>query len=242
MVDVLARRLLAFTTLTQDDAAAIDAISSRTQREVAPRRDVIREGDEPRSAMLIVEGWVCRYKTLPDGRRQIVAFCVPGELCDPGLQMLKRMDHSVGAITRVKLAEIARDDLDALLERRPHLAQALRRGDLVSAAIQREWALNLGQRTAIERIAHLLCETYLRLVPLGLAQGNSCEFPLTQVDLADATGLTPVHVNRTLQELRRCGLIQLHNKRLNIPDMTALRATALFNDAYLHAAGPDSVA
>ncbi len=232
--DVLPRRLLAFTTLPDEDTAAIEAVGARSQRELLPRRDLVREGDEPKSVFLILDGWACRYKTLPDGRRQIVSFCIPGDLCDTGIQLLGDMDHGVAAITRLKLAEIARDDFDALLANRPRLARAVRCGELIAASIQREWALSLGQRTALERIAHLLCETQLRLEVAGLGHGDSCDFPLTQVDLADATGLTPVHVNRTLQELRRCGLIQLQNKKLSIIDKPALRRAALFNENYLH--------
>jgi CRP-like cAMP-binding protein len=116
----------------------------------------------------------------------------------------------------------------------PRITQALFWDELVTVAIQREWTLNVGQRTAYERIAHLLCELYLRLRTVGLTDGTSCHFPLTQVDLADATGLTAVHVNRTLQELRRDGLIELQSKTLTIPDLNALRQVALFNDNYLH--------
>lgn len=236
MVNVLSRRLPAFSTLPPDDFAALDAITSRSQREVSPRRDVVREGEEARSIYLILEGWACRYKTLPDGRRQIVGFCVPGDVSDADAFLLRHMDHGICAITRLRLAEIEQDDYRALLVGRPHLARALRHNNVVTASIQREWALSLGQRTASERIAHLLCEAYLRLEAAGLAQGGACDFPLTQVDLADATGLTPVHVNRTLQELRRMRLIELTNKRLTIPDLAALKRAALFNDTYLHKA------
>lgn len=104
----------------------------------------------------------------------------------------------------------------------------------MTVAIQREWTLNLGQRTAYERLSHLMVEMFLRLQTVGLTNGNACDFPLTQVDLADATGLTAVHVNRTLQELRKDGLIELQSRRLVIPDMRALKGVAMFNDNYLH--------
>lgn len=183
---------------------------------------------------LILEGWAHRYKTLPDGRRQIVSFFVAGDLGDLNIYILKELDHSIGAITRLKVADISREDMDHLTENHPRVLQALWWADLVSVSIQREWALNLGQRTAYERLAHLLVELFLRLECVGLTKGASCDFPLTQNDLADATGLTAVHVNRTLQELRRAGLIVLHGRTLTIPDMEALKNAALFNENYLH--------
>jgi len=234
MANVLTRRIEVFARLSQDDRALLDRIARRTTREVSARRDIIREGDAPRSVLLVLDGWACRYKTLPDGRRQIVAFFVPGDICDPHVYMLKEMDHSIASITPLRLAEIARDDFEKLIADHPRLVQALWWDELVTMAIQREWTLNLGQRTAFERIAHLLCELYMRLHSIGQTNGNSMAFPLTQVDLADATGLTAVHVNRTLQELRKAGLIELQSKTLTIPNMGALKDAAMFNDNYLH--------
>ena len=236
MVPPLALRLDAYTKLSRDDCAAIERIT-RSQREVGPRRDLIREGDPPRHVYLMLDGWACRYKTLPDGRRQIVAFFIPGDFCDLNVYILREMDHSVSAITRLKVAEIAREDMDRLTVERPRITQALWWAELVNASIQREWILNVGQRSAYERIAHLLAELYVRLECVGLTNGKGCEFPLTQSDLADATGLTPVHVNRTLQELRRAGLIVLHGRTLTIPDLDALKDAALFNANYLHLNG-----
>jgi CRP-like cAMP-binding protein len=237
MVASLTLRLEAFTRLSSDDRAAIGRISHKSVREVGARRDLIREGDCPRFIYLVLDGWACRYKALPDGRRQIVAFFIPGDLCDLNIYILHEMDHSVGAITPLKVAEIGRDEMEQLTVDRPRVTQALWWNELVTVAIQREWTLNLGQRTAFERLAHLLVEIFLRLETVGMTQGNGCDFPLTQVDLADATGLTPVHVNRTLQELRKTGLIELHSKYLTIPDMAALKEAAMFNDNYLHLKG-----
>ena len=182
----------------------------------------------------MVDGWACRYKTLPDGRRQIVAFFVPGDICDLNVYILSQMDHSLGAITRLSVADIGRDEMDALAGSSPRITQALWWESLVQASIQREWTLNIGQRTAYERIAHLLVELFLRLRSVGMTQGDSCDFPLTQTDLADATGLTSVHVNRTLQELRRNGLVVLERKRLTIPELQKLKDAAMFNANYLH--------
>lgn len=201
---------------------------------VPARRDLIREGEKPEFSYLIVEGWAGRYKTLPDGRRQIVSFSIPGDFCDLNVYVLKEMDHSIGAITRLSVADISREEMDELTTRDPRITQGLWWEALVNAAIQREWTLNIGQRTAYERIAHLLVELYLRLKTVGQTQNGSCDFPLTQTDLADATGLTAVHVNRTLQELRRDDLIILERRRLTIPDIPKLMDAAMFNPNYLH--------
>jgi len=200
----------------------------------ALRRDQIPEGQKPEHVRLIVSGWACRYKDLPDGRRQIVGFFLPGDLCDLNVYILKAMDHTIGAITRVTYALIDPDDIDKLVPERPRIAQALWWHELVKASIQREWLLNIGQRSAYERIAHLLTELFVRLRAVGLTNGNSCDFPITQSDIADATGLTSVHVNRTIQELRADKLIELSQRRLTIPDLDLLMQAGLFNSNYLH--------
>jgi CRP-like cAMP-binding protein len=233
VVPALTLRLEAFTRLSPDDRAAVQRIS-KVSRVIPARRDIIREGEKPKHVHLMVDGWACRYKTLPDGRRQIVAFFIPGDFCDLNVYILKEMDHSLGAITRLSVADISRDDMDMLTADHPRVTQALWWESLVQQAIQREWTLNIGQRTAYERIAHLLVELFLRLRAVKMTQGDSCDFPLTQTDIADATGLTAVHVNRTLQELRKDGLIELEKRRLRIPKLQGLMDAAMFNPNYLH--------
>lgn len=230
----LKTKLEAFTRLSEADRAAVDRAVSRNVRTFSARRDIAREGDRPRVIYVMLEGWACRYKTLPDGRRQVVAFFVPGDLCDLNVFILKEMDHSVGAINAVRAAEIGRDELERLTENHPRITQALWWNELVNIAVQREWTLNVGQRSAYERISHLMCEMYLRLRTVELSRGRSCDFPITQTDIGDATGLTAVHVNRTLRQLRDEGLIELKGRRLDILDFPGLRAAAMFNDNYLH--------
>jgi CRP-like cAMP-binding protein len=230
---VVASKLEAFTRLSVDDKAALAQVS-RNVRFVESRRDLISEGDKPRYVHLMLDGWACRYKQLPDGKRQIVSLFVPGDFCDVNVYILKYMDHSIGAITRLKVAMITPDEMDAVTSTRPRVTQALWWHELVTSAIQREWTLNLGQRSAYERLAHLLMELYLRLNTVGRAQHGRCDFPLTQNDLADATGLTAVHVNRTLQELRRDRLIELDRKQLQILDLDRMIDVSMFNSNYLH--------
>jgi CRP-like cAMP-binding protein len=229
----VASKLEAFTRLSSDDRSALGELS-RNSRYIDARRDLVSEGDKPRYVHLVMDGWACRYKQLPDGKRQIVALFVPGDFCDVNVYILRAMDHSIAAITRLKVAMITPEEMNALTAERPRITQALWWHELVTAAVQREWTLNLGQRTAYERIGHLLVELYLRLQTVGRAQDGRCDFPLTQNDLADATGLTPVHVNRMLQELRRDGLIELERKQLQIIDLQRLMGVSMFNPNYLH--------
>jgi CRP-like cAMP-binding protein len=229
----VALKLDAFTRLSEDDRTALAEVT-RNSRYVDARRDLISEGDKPRYVHLVLDGWACRYKQLPDGKRQIVSLFVPGDFCDVNVYILRAMDHSIGAITRLKVAMITPEEMGALTTERPRITQALWWHELVTAAIQREWTLNLGQRTAYERLAHLLIELYLRLQVVGRSSNGRCDFPLTQNDLADATGLTSVHVNRTLQELRRDKLIELERKQLHILDLPAMMDAAMFNPNYLH--------
>ena len=203
-------------------------------RRLQARENLLLEGDRPTHVNLFLEGWACRYKQLVDGRRQVIAYFVPGDLCDLNVFILSEMDHSIMAITPVRVAEISRDAMTELTANHPRITQALWWSTLVTEAIQREWTVNLGQRSAFERVGHLFCELFIRLQVLGLTQGNACELPLTQADLGDSVGLSTVHVNRTLQELRARDLIILDRKRLTIPDLGALMQASFFNPNYLH--------
>jgi CRP-like cAMP-binding protein len=230
----LIRKLEQFVRLSPNDKAMLTRASSDRMRKFGPRADITREGDKPRDVHLLLSGWACRYKQLEDGRRQVVSFFLPGDMCDLNVFILKEMDHSIGTITPVTIADLSRDFFDEISAGFPRVATALWWETLVNVAIQREWTMNLGQRTASERMAHLLCELFFRLRLAGLTEDNSCEFPLTQADLADATGLSKVHVNRTLQALRAAELVMLKGKTLTVPSLERLMDAGLFNPNYLH--------
>ncbi|MGU3539266.1 Crp/Fnr family transcriptional regulator [Methylobacterium sp. A54F] len=230
----LIRKLEHFTKLAPEDVQALEEAAGVRRRQFGAREEIIAEGENPDHVSLILDGWACRYKHLVDGRRQVISFFLPGDLCDPHVFILREMDHSIGTITPVLLAEIPRETVADLTGRHPRITQALWWEMLVTSAVQREWIVNLGQRSAIERLGHLLCELFVRLQTVGLTSGSSCHLPLTQLDLADAMGLSNVHVNRTLQELRAAGLIDLRGKTLCIPDLDALMRASLFNPNYLH--------
>jgi CRP-like cAMP-binding protein len=233
----LAQRLSAHVELSDVDRNLIRAATGKTVRTAVAHHDIVREGDRPLAVKVILDGWAMRYKQLPDGRRQILALMIPGDLGGANAFVQDAVDHSIAALTPLRYAEIARSDFETLMESSPRIAKALWWSSLVTVSIQREWTTNIGQRQAYERIAHLLCETFTRLQSVGLTRGDSCEFPLTQGDIADATGLTPVHVNRMIQAMRQDGLLELRNKRLTIRDYPKLRQVAMFNPAYLHLGG-----
>lgn len=234
MVNALARRLEEYTPLTDADRDELTRLCSQSTHTIQAKHDLIREGDAPRAIYVVLDGWGCHYRTLPSGRRQIVDFAVAGDLCDLNLFILDRMDHSIGAITRLKVAEISREVFHRVVTTSPNITTALWWVELVSKSIHREWIVSVGQRSARERIAHLFCELFLRLESVGLTDGFSCDFPLTQYEIADTIGLTSVHVNRTIQGLREKGLVRLNNKRLTIPNMLALQQVGCFNPDYLH--------
>jgi CRP-like cAMP-binding protein len=228
------RRLNALRRLSDIGAASLERAIREGVQHVGAGEDLICEGDTINSVRIILSGWLCRYKTLEDGRRQIVNFILPGESCDAYTYLLSMMDHSIATLTPVVYAEMKRTQFEALVADDRSLAEAFWCETLVNGAIQREWATSLGRRLALERVAHLLCEIHERLRPVGLIESNSCAFPVTQMDLADATGLSVVHLNRTLQDLRSSGLILLRERTLTIIDLDALKATALFSPNYLY--------
>jgi CRP-like cAMP-binding protein len=230
----LVTRLETVSRLTDEDRAALTTLCDEP-RDMGARRNVIREGERPDHVHLMVEGWAARYKLLPDGTRQITAFLIPGDFCDLHVTILGEMDHSITTLTRAKVAYIARAKMDDLTER-PGLAKAFWWATLVDEAVLRAWIVNVGRRDAFEAIGHLMCELYVRMRNIGLAEDHRFELPLTQEELADALGLTPVHVNRVLQRMRTDGLISFKGGQLTILDYRRLESASGFNSNYLHIA------
>ena len=196
--------------------------------------DIVRDGDHPSECCLLLSGFVCRYKVLPDGRRQILGFYIPGDIPDLQSLHLNVMDHSIGTLVTSSIALLPHESLRRCLEEHPGLAAAFWRDTLIDAAMFREWMIGLGRRSAYQRIAHLLCELQMRLKAVGLAGEKGYDLPVTQNELADALGLSTVHVNRVLQDLRGEGLIVLRGRALHVPDWESLQAAGEFDPAYLH--------
>ena len=225
-------KLETVSRLNEGDHEALAALCA-DPREMGARRNVIREGERPDHVHLIVEGWAARYKLLPDGARQITAFLIPCDFCDLHVTNLGEMDHSITTLTRAKVAYIPRSKMDILTER-PGLAKAFWWATLVDEAVLRAWIVNVGRRDAYEAVGHLMCELYVRMKNIGLADDHSFELPLTQEELGDALGLTPVHVNRVLQRMRADELITFKSGLLTILDYRRLESASGFNPNYLH--------
>jgi CRP-like cAMP-binding protein len=220
-----------------DEAILAEACSD--VRSFAPRADVILEGARPDNVHAVLEGFACRYKLLPDGGRQIMAWLVPGDFCDLHVAILGEMDHGIATLSGSKIAFISRVRVEGLIRESPALARALWWATLVDEAILREWLVNMGRRAADKKVAHLFCELLIRLRVVGLATEDSMDLPLTQVELADTVGLSSVHVNRVVQHLRDLGLISWRDRTLKVRDVAGLKAFAGFDPNYLHLHIPD---
>lgn len=230
---LLVRKLEQFRKLSENDKAALEAAGGKVV-DYRPREDIIVQGDSPDEVHLLMDGWACRYKIMPDGARQIMAFLIPGDLCDVQVTLLDRMDHSIGALSACKVLFLPRQQLSDLMHDHEHLSRALWWSTLVDEAVLREWLVNLGGRAADQRLAHLICEMLFRSRAVGLANENNYEMPLTQEELADTMGMTPVHMNRCFQTLRGEGLINTQGKRIFIDDLDKLMAFSEFDPIYLH--------
>lgn len=231
----LALRLERYAPLRAEDKKALEN-EAPSLRRYLPRDNLARQGSPVERIFMIIDGFACRYKLLPDGRRQITAYLLPGDLCDTRTFSLPYMDHSIVAISHVQAAALTEESVQRL-ESLPGLARALARNSLVHQTIAREWQVNIGHRTSFERLSHLLCELFERLKMVGLARDYTCEIPLTQTEIADTLALSAVHVNRTLMELRRAGLVTYRSKQLIIHDYPRLRDAAGFDPRYLGLAG-----
>lgn len=235
MINLLTRKLELFGSLPREDKQLLDDVIQRS-KPIASHEDIIREGDVPKDVHLILEGFACRYKVLATGDRQILAYLVPGDFCDLNVFILNAMDHNIGSLSACRVVDIPRERILELLQR-PQIARALMWCTLVDEATLREWLVNIGQRDAERRIAHLFCEVHLRLKSVGLADGGEFALPITQIEIGDTMGISAVHVNRSLQSLRAKGLIALRKKRLVIKDVDQLRQMSGFNPNYLHLQG-----
>jgi CRP-like cAMP-binding protein len=234
--NILFRKLASIAPLTADETACLATLQFST-KSIDADQDIVREGERPSECCLVVEGFVCRYKLTHDGRRQIFSFHLPGDIPDLQSLHLRMMDHSLMTLTASKLAFISHESLRGVMRRCPRVADVLWRDTLIDAAAFREWMIGIGRRTAVTRIAHVLCEVLLRMRAVGLANGHRCELPITQTELGDALGLSTVHVNRSLQELRSRGLITLRGNLLTVEAWDALKEVGEFDAGYLHLDG-----
>ncbi|GJE35290.1 hypothetical protein LDDCCGHA_5508 [Methylobacterium oxalidis] len=229
----LIRKLESIANLSDAAREAVSALPM-TVRVVEARQDLARDKDQPAHCCLLLTGWACRYKLLNEGRRQILSLHVPGDIPDSQSLHLRVLDHGLATLTQCRVGFLPHESLRELCVRFPDAASALWRDTLIDAAIFREWMTGIGRRTAHGRIAHVFCEMYLKLHAVGLAENHRCPWPITQTDLGDALGLTNVHVNRMLQDLRAQALIGPRYSELVIYDWDALCALGEFDETYLH--------
>jgi CRP-like cAMP-binding protein len=232
-VERLVAKLRLRTPIDADDVKALEHLPIAV-REFPVHSAVVREGERPTQCCLLMDGFACRAKTTDAGKRQILSIHIPGDIPDLQSLHLHVMDHDLVTLARSTVGFISHDALRTLTRERPRVAEALWRETLIDAAVFREWIVNVGRRSAVVRLAHFLAEIASRLQALGLAEGDRFELPMTQLDIADALGLTPVHVNRVVQELRRAGLLELHKHSVFLPDLPRLKEHGDFDDLYLH--------
>ena len=233
MISAHLKKLRRRIEISSDEERAIRGFVGET-RNVPADRVLIRSGEPLSSSLMLLDGWLARTKDLPSGERQVTELHVAGDFADLHGFTLKRLDHDVMTMSECIVAAVPHDRILEITERFPRLALVYWQLTNVDAAITRELALSLGQRSAISRMAHMFCELYERLDTVGRAQRDGYEFPLTQREISECLGLTVVHVNRTVQELRRRGLIELENRRLTILDRDGLDGVAQFDPAYLY--------
>ena len=206
----------------------------RDVRQFKARHDLILEDESPENVYVILEGFACRYKRLPDGGRQIMAYLVPGDCCDLHVSILSRIDHTIATLTACKVAFLPHTVIEDLMSQSRSITRALWWATLVDAGTVREWLINMSRRPADKRLAHLLCELLMRLQAVGLATDNSFVLPLTQRQLADTLAMTGVHLNRIVRQLRLEGLITLKGHTITIPDVERLKSFSDFKPNYLH--------
>ncbi|EQB07813.1 hypothetical protein L288_09390 [Sphingobium quisquiliarum P25] len=213
-----------------------EALLSLPSRSAAFDRGayMVREGDKVETCYALVNGFAYRQKMAGSGARQILSIHLRGDMVDLQNSLLDVADHSVQALTRVEAVSIPRKAVIDLAAEHPNIARALWRDTLIDGSIFREWMLNIGQRDAHQRIAHLFCELAVRQEAADMCEGPNFAWPMTQEQIGDATGLTSVHVNRTVQRMRGEGLINTANQTVTIEDWPALQAAADFSRAYLH--------
>lgn len=233
MLEKLFLKLLQRDELAEFEMQALRE-SVTTTRDYGPDETIVEAGVTTTVSNILLEGLACRAKDLADGRRQIMEVHVPGDFVDLHSFLLKKLEHNVEALTPVRIAIVPHDRLKIITERWPHLSRMLWHTTLVDAALHREKILSVGRRSALSRLAHLFCELHVRLVVVEMVQGLSYQLPLTQSQLADAAGLTQVHVNRTLKELRDRELVVFRGGRVDILDWDGLVDVAEFDTAYLY--------
>jgi len=233
MITAHLKKLRKRTEISPEEERVLRSLIVETRR-IPADRILIRAGEELTNSVFLLDGWMARSKDMATGERQVTELHITGDFPDLHGFTLKRLDHDIVTLSECTIGLVPHERLLEVTRDYPHLTRVFWFSTNVDAAITRELALSLGQRSAIARMAHLFCELYVRLDVVGRTKGNRYEFPLTQRELSECLGLTVVHVNRTLQELRRKGLVEFENRHLTILDRLGLEGIAEFDPNYLY--------
>lgn len=233
MIEKHLMRTRARHSISEEEEAAIRALV-RDVREFPARTTFVHAGERVHHSTMLLDGLMCRYKDLESGQRQIAELHVAGDFADLHSFSLKRLDHNVMTLTPCRVAQVPHDRLTALSHSHPRLTRIYWFSTNLDAAIHREWVLSLGRRDALARLAHLFCELQSRLALVGLADTTGYRLKLTQTDLAECLGLTPVHINRSLRQLREAGLMTFRSSKVELHDLDGLKAQAEFDPAFLY--------
>lgn len=233
----LARKLGAFVTFSEDELSVLTNLLQR-RRTFAAGHDLMRQGQVDQTAYILIDGWVCSHKLLPDGSRQIVNFQIPGDFLGLRNVLLHACDHNIEPITQIEVSEVLISDLLEVFSRTPRLATAVLWAASRDEAMIVEHLVNLGRRDAPQRMAHFLLELGARLSLVGMGGSGGYTCPLTQYLLADALGMSAVHVNRVLRQLREDGLVTFRSGHVTFDDHDRLVELATFDPAYLDQGGP----
>jgi CRP-like cAMP-binding protein len=229
----LITKLESIATLSAEERVAVESLPVRVQA-LRANQDIVRDGDTATQCCVVLEGWTFRYKFLGEGKRQIFSFHMAGDIPDLQSLHIPVMDHSLATMTQATVAFIPHEAMRDLTARFPNITAVLWRDTLVDAGVFREWMMSMGQRSAYDHLAHLFCELYLKQEAVGLAGEHRCPLPMTQIDLADALGISNVHINRVLKEMRGQGLITLRSNTLVIQKWDELIRASEFDETYLH--------
>jgi CRP-like cAMP-binding protein len=233
MIDKFLMKLRARDDVSAEEERVLeDAIGKVVH--YTPGTTFIPAGKELHHSTLLIEGFLGRYKDLRNGERQVSELHVPGDFADLHSFTLKYLDHNIMAMTACAIIEVPHEKIQAITEQHPHLARMLWFMTNIDAAIHREWVVSLGRRNALKRTAHLFCELQFRLGIVGLSQEDGYSLPFTQIDLAECLGLTSVHINRVLRELRERRLVEFRSGKVKILDLSELRRVAEFDPTYLY--------
>jgi len=233
--DIITAKLCRHSRLDEQDIAALRTLPMQS-RKLSADEDFIRQGDKPNLSALVTGGMVARYHMLRGGKRQYLSFHMTGDMPDAQTLFIERMDHGVCGIGPAVVAMIPHDDIIALIDRQPMLGEALWRETLIDAAVFREWIVNVGRRNAVKAMAHFMLEFATRLQAVGLRTAESFAMPLHQHELGDALGLSAVHVNRVLKELRDENVLDFRRDTVHVLSAERLRRIADFDALYLHQA------